>query len=126
MAKPSDVNSNFERRVARLTRENFSIEKFMNKMQDIEVKKRIDFIRFCIDKDLFNDKYDDDSMTPYLLLWCIADKDLYPISQSQREAYADEVVKHYKLSKEGYYEVYEKMNPFSKDITFKPIEAYLK
>ena len=124
--KPIEMKSSFERRLFGLTQENFDFQTFINKTQDIEAKKHIDFIRLCMEKDLFKETIDEKSMTPYLLLWYIADDDFYPLNKALKKEHAEEVVRHYRLSEENFYEVYKEMSKRDVEATLKPIERYLK
>lgn len=126
MTKPTDMKSSFERRLSGVIKKNFDFQTFINKTQDIEAEKRIEFIRLCMERDLFNETIDLSSMTPYLLLWYIADDDFYPLNKTLKKEHAAEVVGHYKLSEEDFYKVYNEMSKRDVAATFKPIEHYLK
>jgi len=126
MTKPTDMKASFERRLSVITKENFDFQTFINKTQDIESEKRIEFIRLCMKKDLFKETVDEKSMTPYLLLWYIADDDFYPLNKTLKKEHAAEVVGHYKLSEEDFYKVYKEMSKSDVAVTFKAIKHYLK
>lgn len=116
---------NYEKRLEGINKDNFDFQMFINKTSDIEIEERIEFIRFCIKKDLFKKKVSKTTVSPYLLVWYLADDDFYPLKQAIKEQYIKEVISHYKLSKEGFNNAYKSIEKSESSQLLKTLKPYL-
>jgi len=127
LTKPQEMNEIYVDSLEGLTKHNFDFQTFLNSMVSIETERKIDFIRLCIEKDLFNDTIINKSTTPpYLLVWYLADKDFYPVKKAKRKQEISEVITHYKLSTADFEEKYRQADLSEDEMLafFEPIKGY--
>ncbi|GAA0407768.1 hypothetical protein GCM10009133_15400 [Cocleimonas flava] len=126
MPKPENSETTFEDRLEGCTKDNFDFQTFINKSSDIEAVDKILFIRACIAKDLFSEEFKQTTVTPYLLVWYMADKDFYDIDQGQKQIQIEEVIMHYNLSEADFHEKYKTLAENERISFFLAIKQYFK
>jgi len=124
LPEPKNVSKVYKSRLKTATKGNFDFQTFLNKSVDIKLDDKIDFIRVCIEKDLFDEKISEKTTSPYLLVWFLADKDFYPVKKNKKTEEIKEVIAHYNLNKEDFKNKYRDTNKSEMTEFFSQIKEY--